>query len=189
MIGLLHGTIEEKRERSLIITVNGVGYIVSVPAPLLESSIIGASITLYTHTHVREDDISLFGFTTSEELRFFKQLINLPGIGPRLATDIMALPLTAIRGAIAHRDTARLTSIPGIGKKIAERIIAEMKDKVGIEPDGNYATSETPPSHEEATEALINLGYQRKHIAQKLKALPKKVTTAEEIIRYFLQNQ
>lgn len=187
MISYLCGIVLKKLTKSLILKVNEVGYEVKIPAPLFKKLKLGETIELYIHTHVREDELSLYGVENLEELKLFKMLIDVPGIGPRLATDLLSLPLEKIKGAILNKDLMMLQSVPGIGKKIAERLIIEMKNKIEIS-EQKISYEKTPEENEEAMTALVNLGYQRRHVIDVLKKRPAEIQKTEEIIRYFLQN-
>lgn len=185
MIRLLQGQIQSKDLRTIILFVHGVGYHVSVPNSILESS--DEEITLFIHTHVREDAITLFGFRTKNELSFFELLLTINGIGPKMAMDIMNEPVEKIQNAILSGNIPTLTSISGIGKKTAERMILELKSK--IEPSSlNAIGSKT--FHEPNSDlifALENLGYKRNHIQKVLSEIEGNITDTEELIRIFLQ--
>ncbi len=190
MIGYLQGTIQKKLPKSIIVNTGNVGYIVNIPTPLLEKSSDGKMLELYTYTKVREDDISLYGFLTVEELEFFKTMINVNGVGPKIALEILSQDIQKTKAAILSNNILYLSKIPGIGKKTAERIIVELKNKLdwvdSMRLHGNLAESEE--TNEEAIEALVGLGYQRFEVAKILKKMPESVTTTEEIVTYFLKN-
>ncbi len=166
MIAQLRGRIVEKQPNRIVIDVNGVGYDVLVPLStfygLGES---GAEIALRIHTHVREDALLLYGFATRLEQELFERLISVSGIGPKVALAVLSgiEPAELIR-AIHHADLARLTAIPGVGKKTSERIVLELKDRLprvehAPAPDG----SSVQPSalRDDVLSALMNLGYHR----------------------------
>jgi Holliday junction DNA helicase RuvA len=168
MIALLRGTLVDKNPSRLIVEVAGVGYDVQVPLStfygLGES---GTAVTLRIHTHVREDVIALYGFATSLEQQLFERLIAINGIGPKLALAVLSgiEPADFIK-AIRTQDVARLTAIPGIGKKTAERIGLELKDRLppGLQGAGQETAPVVRPEdqlHEDLLSALLNLGYQR----------------------------
>ncbi len=191
MIAYLSGTLQKKLEKKIILNVNGVGYLVTVPATTLFTLEEGQNIELYIHTAVREDDISLYGLPSADSIKFFNQLISVQGIGPKMATDMMSLPTDNIKNAIIHGDTATLTSIPGVGKKIAERLVTELKDKIEMVSTGTFpqhAKGSLKRENEEAIDALIGLGYQRNEVVRRLKELPENLKKTEDIIRYFLQS-
>jgi holliday junction DNA helicase RuvA len=170
MIAFLRGRLLEKHPDRLIVDVGGVGYDVQVPlSTYYDLGEPGADIALRVHTHVREDQIALFGFATALEQRLFERLISVSGIGPKMA--LVALsgiePEELVR-AVRTSDVARLTSIPGIGKKTAERISLERRDKLpaaagpGAAPGGLAAAAgEEPDLRGDVLSALVNLGYHR----------------------------
>ena len=188
MLAYLHGTIQKKLTKSLIVKVNDIGYLVSVPSNLFEKLKEKQKIELYLYTKVREDDISLYGFETVDELEFFKLLLNVNGIGPKLAMEILSQNTEKAKAAIMSGNIVFLSSISGIGTKTAERIIMELKGKVAVEDISRVHTSLESSMSDEVIEALENLGYQRFEIVRKLKNLPEAITTTEEIITHFLRN-
>ena len=167
MIALLRGTLLEKHPSRIVVDVAGVGYDVQVPlSTFYNLGEPGAGVTLRIHTHVREDALALFGFGTPLEQDLFERLIAISGIGPKLALAVLSgiEPADLIR-AIRTQDVARLTKIPGIGKKTAERIGLEMKDRL---PQPAPAAEPAPASErpedrfrDDLLSALLNLGYQR----------------------------
>lgn len=188
MFAYLNGTIQKKLPKNIILTVNDVGYLVSVPNNLFERLKEKQKIELYLYTKVREDDISLYGFETVDELEFFKLLLNVNGIGPKLAMEILSQNIDKAKIAIMNGDIAFLSSISGIGKKTAERILVELKGKVTVEDISRIHTGLEKDLDDEIIEALENLGYQRFEIVRKLKKIPETLTTSEEIITHFLRN-
>lgn len=157
MIAYLRGNLLQRTADSVIVDVNGVGYRARVPASTLERlGDIGTQIELYIHTHVREDDISLYGFSTTDELDLFELLLSVSGIGPKVALGILssASP-NEIRGAIASGNLEILSGIRGIGKKTAQRLVLELKGKVEI----GQEIAELSPLDGEVAATLINLGY------------------------------
>jgi holliday junction DNA helicase RuvA len=159
VIAWLHGRLVEKEPSRVVIDVHGVGYEVFVPLTtftVLPDS--GSEVSLDIHTHVREDALALYGFSSRQERRVFERLIAVSGIGPRLAVTILSGgSVEGLVGAIRHGDLGRLTSIPGVGRKTAERIVMELKDKL------KDLTVEAPkPAIEtDVLSALENLGYPR----------------------------
>lgn len=162
MIARLAGTVLEKHPMRVVIDVAGVGYDVHVP--LSSFSAVGepgTSLTLRIHTHVREDALVLYGFASALEQLLFERLIGVSGIGPKLALAVLSgLPPAELVQAIAGSDVARLTSTPGVGKKTAERIVLELKDKITAMTPPGAATTPSGP-REDLISALINLGYHR----------------------------
>jgi len=190
MIGYLQGIIQKKLPKNIILNTGSVGYVVNLAGPLLEKCTEGKNLELYVYTKVREDDISLFGFAKIEELEFFKTVLNVNGVGPKTALEILSQDMDKTKAAILSNDILFLSKIPGIGKKTAERIIVELKNKLdwvdSMRLHKDLKTDET--KSEEAVEALVGLGYQRFEIAKILKKMPEEITTTEEIITYFLKN-
>lgn len=188
MIAYLQGKVLKKLAKGIIVDTGSIGYLVNVPTPLQEKLAEKSNLELYIHTKVREDDISLYGFENIEELDFFKLLMNVNGIGPKLALEILSQNLEKVKMAIMTSDLAFLTHIPGIGKKTAERIVIELKNSIEpIDLSRIHSGMEKAPN-DEATEALAQLGYQRYEITRILKDLPDNIKSTEEIITYFLRN-
>ena len=169
MIGHLRGTVFEKHPNQVIVEAAGVGYDVQIPISTYTAlPDAGGMIALYIHTHVREDAISLFGFATPEEKSLFERLISVSGIGPKLAVTVLSgLPTTELAPAIRTGDLARLVRIPGVGKKTAERMILELRDKMAaVEAGGKPAAAiEAGPQwsvlEQDVFSALQNLGCSR----------------------------
>ncbi len=186
MIRLLQGQIYSKDSRTIILFVHGVGYHVSVPNSILESS--EEEITLFIHTHVREDALTLYGFRTKNELSFFELLLTINGIGPKMAMDIMNEPVEKIQNAILSGNIPVLTQISGIGKKTAERMILELKSKIDpSDLNGSLEAKAPREVHPDVIYALENLGYKRHHIQKVLSEIEEDVVETEAIIRVFLQ--
>ena len=183
MIAQLRGRILEKHPNRVIVDVNGVGYEVSVPlSTFYVLGDAGADVALRTHTHVREDALALYGFATPLEQELFERLIGVSGIGPKVALAVLSgiEPLELIR-AIERGDLARLTAIPGVGKKTAERIVLELKDRlprpqVAAVAIGDDAAAAPSALHDDVLSALVNLGYHRplaeKAVASAVKSVP-----------------
>lgn len=188
MIASLSGTVKSKQEKSIVVEVNSVGYLVYSPVQLVEKTNNGDPVDLLIHTKVREDDISLYGFETEKELELFKLLIGINGIGPKLAIEIMSAETDKIKSAILQSDTAFLNSIPGIGKKTAERIIIELKNKISLDSYEQLHSGLSSNTDEDIINAIMNLGYPKHEILRTLKSMPETITHEEEIIKYFLQN-
>ena len=187
MISFLSGQVIFRSENTLTVMVNGVGYEVQVTRSDGESVKLDQEINLYIHTHVREDQISLFGFLNLDGLTLFKKFISVSGIGPKSGMEIASFPPEKLKEAIFAEDTTFLSRIPGIGKKTASRIILELKNKL---PDSFSADNKSSPLDNDTLEALSGLGFDQKHILQvlsKLDANGQKLSS-EEKIRFFLQN-
>jgi Holliday junction DNA helicase RuvA len=162
VIAHLRGTLISKHPNQAIIEAGGVGYDVVISVPTFTGLPgTGNEVSLHIHTHVREDALALFGFLRREEKQLFERLLQVSGIGPKLAITILSgMPAAEMVAAIRGGEIARLTRIPGIGKKIAERMVLELRDKLGdfgVEP----AVPAASPIEEDVLSALINLGYQR----------------------------
>lgn len=167
MIGHLSGKLINKEPNRLVIDVNGVGYEVTIPlSTFYEIGEIGCSIQLLIHTYVREDALLLFGFKTLKEKQMFEQLTSVSGIGPKLGIGILSgMGVDELVPAIRQNNLARLTSIPGVGRKTAERIVVDLRDKV-IRIEATPAAIQGPPpvrsaQEEDVVSALVNLGYHR----------------------------
>jgi Holliday junction DNA helicase RuvA len=163
MIAHLRGKLLAKHPNQAIVETAGVGYDVTISVPTFSDlPAIGADIALHIHTHVREDIIALYGFLRPSEKLLFEKLITVSGIGPKLAVTILSgMPADEMVGAIRGNDIARLTRIPGIGKKTAERMVLELRDKL---PQVAPSPTSAPPmnaTEEDVLSALVNLGYQR----------------------------
>jgi Holliday junction DNA helicase RuvA len=170
MIGRLRGTVAECRPGRLLLEVGGVGYTVQISLSTFYalSAEPGVEATLHVHTHVREDALQLFGFATLEERAAFELLIGISGVGPRLALAILSgIGVDELGQAVAQQDRARLQSIPGVGKKTAERVLLELRDKMPREAPARISGQEAVAAgagpdgeiHEDAVSALVNLGF------------------------------
>jgi len=166
VIASLRGSILEKHPNRIVIDVNGVGYEVFVPLSTFYGlGDPGSEVALRIHTHVREDALLLYGFATALEQDLFERLIGVGGIGPKLALAVLSgIEPTELVRAIERGDVARLTAIPGVGKKTSERIVLELKDrlpKASLTVTGGAAAVEVPLLRDDLLSALINLGYHR----------------------------
>lgn len=161
MIGFLRGVLLRKNPQELLLDVGGVGYRVLVPiSTFCRLGELGAQAQLQIHTHVREDQLVLYGFATATEQELFEKLIAVSGVGPKLALGVLSgIEADDLVHAIKANDVARLTRVPGVGKKTAERLILELKDKIGAL--STAASEPAPPSPKRADllSALANLGY------------------------------
>jgi len=168
MIALLRGRVVEKHPNRVIVDVQGVGYDVSVPlSTYYEVGEAGADVTLRVYTHVREDALQLFGFLTTLEKQLFERLIGISGIGPKLAIAVLSgMAPRDLLAAVQRADVVRLTGVPGIGKKTAERIVLELKDRLAhlgapVAADGPAADTPVERLRADLVSALENLGYPR----------------------------
>jgi holliday junction DNA helicase RuvA len=189
MIASLEGIIDAVSKDSLIVNVNGIGFKVTVTTSVLsEMGITGREVKLYTHFHVREDDMSLFGFGSLDELKLFETLISVSGLGPKTGMAMLsAMSADQVAMAIASGSVETLTTIPGIGKKTADRLILELKDKVGgvmISTPAGRAAQENA----DVVGALVSLGYSVQETTKAVNALPSgKKLTLEEKVKLTLQ--
>lgn len=197
MIALLTGTIAHKAPDHIILDVNGVGYRVQIPfSTYYDLPDEGGRCSLHIHTNVKEDAIHLYGFRTPAEKGFFQLLIGVSGVGPKLAVGILSnSPVADLRRALSSGDLVRLAAVPGIGKKTAERLVLELRDKMlKLEPDAGPAgpdeAAQAPPSGvtDDVASALINLGYKeavvRKALAE-VTAAPD--DTVESLLKQVLK--
>ena len=166
MIAHLSGTLLEKHLQRLVVDVSGVGYDVLVPLSTFYTvGEPGAAVALRIHTHVRDDAIQLFGFSTSLEQVLFEKLIATSGVGPKLALAVLSgIESTDLVRAVRQADVARLTRIPGVGRKTAERLVVELKDRLPNDaavPAGPASPSTASSTRDDVVSALVNLGYQR----------------------------
>ena len=189
MIGHLEGTVKAVRKNYLILATDYVGYKVFVTPQLSLTSEPGKKLSLYIHTHVREDQISLFGFTTLPELEFFELLLTVSGVGPKLALSVMSLSdLNMIKSGILNEDPNVFTKVSGIGRKTAERLIIELKDKITDEFGGKEeGLREISKAQADVLDVLMALGYSRSEARDALAGLPKNLGSSEEKIREALR--
>jgi Holliday junction DNA helicase RuvA len=182
MIGKLTGTLGDKNPPQVLVDCNGVGYEVQVPmSSFYNLPGVGEKVTLLTHFVVREDAQVLYGFASSGEREAFRQLIKISGVGPRTALAVLSgLSVADIAQAVTAQDAGRLVKVPGIGKKTAERLLLELKGKIGADlgATGSAATSD---AQADILQALVALGYSDKEAAASLKSLPRDVGVSEGI--------
>ncbi len=182
MIGKLTGTLGEKNPPQVLVDCNGVGYEVDVPmSTFYNLPGAGEKVTLLTHLVVREDAQLLYGFGSSGEREAFRLLIKISGVGPRTALSVLSgMSVADIAQAVTAQDAGRLVKVPGIGKKTADRLLLELKGKLG--PDlGVAAGGATSHTQADILQALVALGYSDKEAAASLKALPRDVAVSEGI--------
>ena len=163
MIAHLRGRLFAKQPGQAIVEAAGVGYDVTISVPTFAAlPAEGAEVSLYIHTHVREDALALYGFMERNEKRLFERLITVSGVGPKLAITILSgLNPERTVSAIRAQDHATLTRIPGVGKKLAERLVVELKEKLEDLAVAPAAQKQLAPAAEDVLSALVNLGYQR----------------------------
>lgn len=181
MIGYLEGAVLCRESGGFIVNVNGVGYKVIEASKGCAKFKPGDAVKLYTYLNVKEDALQLFGFVDQEEKFIFEKLISVSKVGPKIAaTILMSFTVEQIISYISGKDIVMLSSVPGLGKKTAERLVLELKDKIGAASilsggEGGYA-------YDEAKEALVSLGYSQNEALEALKEL-RSVNTVEEMIR------
>lgn len=186
MIALITGRLARKAADYLVVDVSGVGYQVAVPlSTFYAMPEEGDEVTLHIHTHLREDSISLFGFFTQAEKDAFLQMLNVSGIGPRLALAVLSsLSVEDIVCSVRAADDTRLCSIPGVGKKTAARLILELKDKISHLPSPEAApgtpAGPTDAELDDAVSALVNLGY-RKSLAEDVLKKVRRIRTGSGV--------
>jgi holliday junction DNA helicase RuvA len=192
MIGLLRGRLLEKRPNQVILDVGGVGYLIAIPLSTFAAlGELHAEVTLLIHTHVREDALSLYGFLSQREKHLFELLLGASGVGPSLALKILSgMNVEELVPAIRTGDLGRLTKIPGVGRKTAERMVVELKDKlesVAVEAEKSVAAS--PAGVEsDVKSALINLGYDERTADSAVAEAKREAGTAsfEKLLRVTL---
>lgn len=193
MLAYIKGSLEIKTNDYVVIDVGGLGYKVNMSKKAIEAvGDIGDKIKVYTYYRVREDDISIFGFNTNEELRMFELLLSVSGIGAKVALTILSnIEITEFALAVITDDVNKIVKIPGIGKKSAQRIILELKDKLKAQQLEDAEEQETKESNkeknneveEEAIAALQILGYGKKEIEKAFEKLANKDVSVEELIK------
>ncbi len=197
MIRYLNGILAARSENAAIIDVNGIGYRVFIPS---NSSLYlrqtGDEVTVFTHMAVREDDVSLYGFGSDGELELFEQLITVNSVGSKAAMAILsAMPVTEVKKAIMFEDVDMITRANGIGKKTAQKIVFELKDKIGtvVAEEQGYQLNEILPeagsNKDSAIEALMGLGFSRAEAAESLKGVTDEDLSVEEYIKQALKNR
>ncbi|MEO6326103.1 MAG: Holliday junction branch migration protein RuvA [Thermoanaerobaculia bacterium] len=179
MIGRLRGTLLDSRPDRAVVDVGGVGYDLSIPLGTFSAlPPVGEVVSLHVHTHVREDALQLFGFATGQEKFVFEKLISVSGIGPRVALTVLSgLPLPELVSSIVTQNARRLSTIPGVGKKLAERLGLELKEKLadfGFTASGRDAVPKTSAA-DDAIGALKNLGYRPAQAEAAVAAAAKEV--------------
>ena len=195
MIARLEGTLTEKQPNRLIVDIGGVGFDINVPLSTFYAvGEPGSKVALRIHTHVREDALALFGFSSKLELNIFERLIGISGVGTRLALAVLSgLETQELVRAIRIADVARLIGIPGVGKKTAERIILELKDKLPITSEGQAEDTslgdEAGGLRDDVMSALLTLGYHRALVERAVaEVMTKSTGDFEETLRQALRD-
>jgi holliday junction DNA helicase RuvA len=193
MIGRLRGNLVRKEPPVLLVEVGGVGYELEAPmTTFYELPAVGETVILHTHLVVREDAHLLYGFARESQRRQFRALLKVNGVGPRVALAVLSgLTENELARCVANEDVARLTQVPGIGRKTAERLIVELRDKLASESVPTSSTASTVPSERdsvgEAVSALIALGYKPQEASRAVRNVPGQGLSAEDIIRQALR--
>lgn len=184
MIATLSGTVAEKLSELLIVDVRGVGYGVLTPAEDYNRLLPGDPVKLYIYEHIRDNAHDLFGFTNRETKALFEQLLGVNGVGPKMALNILSIGTASqVTGAIAGGDAKFLQSAQGVGKRVAERIVVDLKDNVGLPSDAADLLISRPGAnlHDEATQALMSLGYSAEDATMALVSVPKDIPVEERV--------
>lgn len=183
MIGYLKGKVIDRGVDRLIIETGGVGYEVNVPANL---KLVGEEAEIFIYTHVREDQFSLFGFKDKESLSFFKNLLSVSGIGPKVALAIVgSASVESLKDSISKGDPSMLSAVSGVGKKTAEKAVIELKGRLGYTGSGEIFTDS---GADEVVDALSGLGFQRVEIVEGLKRIPAELTDNDDKIKWLVRN-
>ena len=197
MISHLKGILYRKSPTEIVVDVNGVGYAVSIPLSTYEKlGETGIAVTILTYTYVREDILQLYGFATEAEREIFRLLISVSGIGPKIAQGILSgVQPNELQNLIAQANVSALTAIPGVGRKTAERLIVELRDKIAKLDSGSFSSGSTGAAQgirAEALMALISLGYNRataeKAIRLALQELNGKEASIQELLKQALKS-
>ena len=183
MIGRISGTLLEKNPPQVLLDAHGVGYEIDVPmSTFYNLPDLGGKVMLFTHLVVREDAHLLFGFATDAERKVFRQLLKVSGVGARTALAVLSgMSVGDLAQAITLQDVGRLTKVPGIGKKTAERLLLELKGKLGAELASQVDVNRLPPAGSDVLNALIALGYNEKEALSATKSLPADISVADGI--------
>jgi holliday junction DNA helicase RuvA len=183
MIGRLSGTLVEKNPPQILLDVQGVAYEVDVPmSTFYNLANLGEKVTLFTHLVVREDAHLLFGFGSETERRAFRLLIKISGIGARTALSVLSgLSVAELAQAVTLQESGRLTKIPGIGKKTAERLLLELKDKLGADLTSTVGINRAAPVTSDVLHALASLGYSDKEATHAVRQLPEGIAVTDGI--------
>ena len=186
MIGLIHGTVDTIRPTYVIIDTGGVGYKVIIPQSLISKAQVGLPLKVYTYTHVREDVLDLFGFASVEDLSLFELFLTVPGIGPKTAVGIFAAgPTSQIRNAVVTADISFFSQVPRLGRKNAQKIIIELKSKLG---DSDFTLDLSDQDEEkEIAIALKDLGFKSDEVSAVLKKVRGQGTTLEQKMKLALK--
>ncbi len=183
MLGRIAGVLLEKNPPQILVEAGGVGYEIEVPmSTFYNLPAIGERVSLHTHLVVREDAHLLYGFGADSERRVFRQLLKISGVGARIALSVLSgLSVAELIDAVAMQESGRLVKIPGIGKKTAERLLLELKDKLGTEAVTGVALSRPAPVASDVLHALLALGYSDREAQHAVKQLPEGLSVSDGI--------
>lgn len=183
MIAHVTGVVAEKVGNSVIVDVHDIGYEVQVPVGDFEKALLGEQVKFHTYHHIREQSQELFGFSSLAAKKLFELLITVQGVGPKAALSILSLSESEqVRNAIASGDSAYVAKASGVGKKIAERVVVDLSDKVGLAVTVAHASGTTQPeAGDDAVEALIALGYSLQDALSALETISKDLPTAQRV--------
>jgi Holliday junction DNA helicase RuvA len=186
MIATLRGVLAATGKDFVVIQVGGVGFQVFVPQTLLDGK-VGQELTLFTHLHVRENELSLYGCASKEELSLFRLLLGVSGIGPKVALSILSfLPLDRLQAAIAQEDVTALARVPGIGPKTAKKLVFDLKDKVAAQVPVGEPQAAFTQANADLIAALTTLGYSVSEAQEAIRHLPRESLPLEEQVRLAL---
>lgn len=189
MIGLIEGIPQNTSRNGLIVmTSSGVGYEVTVPTNTIEKCTGQEKVTLFTHLVVKDDALDLYGFLTQGELLMFKLLIDVSGVGPKTAILIMNAGVDNITKAVAQADVSFFTSIPRVGRKNAQKIIIELKNRIGSVAELDLTGDEMSET-DDLTSALVGMGFTRQEVSHLVRSIPGELVTIEEKIMFALKSK
>lgn len=185
MIGLLSGSIRTKIPGQIILLVSGVGYLVTVPPNLLQKVKVADSIEIFVYTHHKEDTLDLYGFSTQEELSLFKLVMTVSGIGPKTALLVIDQGVDLVERAVKNADVDFFTAIPRLGRKNAQKIIIELKNKLGGLKELELASESEEDM--QAIDALRSMGYTKQEATKAIRSVPSSVIRLEDRISFALK--
>ena len=191
MLSFLQGTIKNKSQGFIILLVNGVGYKIFLNSALMTEAVLGAEKEYYIHQHVREDDVSLYGFSTMAELEFFELLLTISGVGPKSALGVLTIAnVEDVKESILRGDPELLTKVSGIGRKTAERVVLELRGKIGKLEAGTgdlESGRSTMSTSGDEIDALMSLGYSMQQARDALKNIDPAIKDSSERVREALR--
>ncbi|MBW6431596.1 Holliday junction branch migration protein RuvA [Patescibacteria group bacterium] len=185
MIGYLEGEIKFIKNDGLVLMTGGVGYEILIPETVSVELVVGQEASFHIYTHVKEDQLTLYGFQGLEELDFFKMLLSVSGIGPKVALAIVSsAPTDKLKSSISNGDPSMLSAVSGVGKKTAEKAVIELKGKLGFVGNSSiFESNETGDIYD----ALMGLGFRREDVAEGIRKLPEEITETDQKIKALLK--